>query len=240
MSPLLAKFFSTSGPLLAYRPKILLFLHWSSLIRQFGSSEVLWKSEGLDPGQNISKWIRTNFLLIENGYIFLSFCKEVCQNKHIVDPSLSKSCLLRTNCSEIHQVLISPVRLHLSSTFPLFLNLFVTFPIGSPLLIGENHTEMGFERMEFSNLAQWRKYSRLELAFPNFLNKILVFLPVQPVSLWHRKGFWSKDALLTCLHPEPVKYWGKVILLLLPCCLCFCGIVLTKNAYGARLPPPLS
>ena len=30
-----------------------------------------------------------------------------------------------------------------------------------------------------------------------------------------------------------------MILLLLPCCLCICGIVLTKNACGARPPPPL-
>ena len=91
MSPLLAKFFSTFGPLLACRPKILLFLHWSSLIRQLGPSEVLWKSESLDPGQNISNGIRINFLLTENEYIFLSFCLEVCQNKHLLDLSSSKS-----------------------------------------------------------------------------------------------------------------------------------------------------
>ena len=207
MSPLLAKFLSTFRLLLTC-PKILLCLHWSSLIRQLGSSEVLWKSEGLDPGQNISKGIRINFLPTENEYIFLSFCLEVCQNKHPLDLSLSKSrvlgedpllnaslpfwnvgmvwscseiwdllqvddlhpsCLLRTNCSEIPQVLISPVELHLSSTFPLFLNLFVTFLLGSPLLIEEDQTEMGFGRKEFWNPEQWTKYSHLELIFPNFL-----------------------------------------------------------------------
>ena len=94
MSPLLAKFLSHVGPLLACRAKILLFLHWSSLIRQFGSSEVMWKSDGLDPGQNINKGIRINFLPIENEYIFLSFCPEVCQNKHLLDLSLSKSHVL--------------------------------------------------------------------------------------------------------------------------------------------------
>ena len=57
--------------------------------------------------------------------------------------------LLRTNCSQIPQILISPVELHLSSTFPLFLNLFVTFPYGSLLLIGQDRTEMGFGRKEF-------------------------------------------------------------------------------------------
>ena len=98
---------------------------------------------------------------------------------------------------------------------------------------------MGFGRKEFWNPAQWTKYSHLELIFPNFLNKILVFLPEELVSLWYGKGFWPKDELLTCLHPEVVECWGKVILLLLPCCLCVCGIVLTKNACGARPPPPL-
>ena len=230
MSPLLAKFLATFGPLLTCRPKIL-FLHWSSLIRQLGSSEVLWKSEGLDPGQNISKGIRINFLPTENEYIFLSFCLEVCQNKHPLDLSLSKSrvlgedpllnaclpfwnigmvwscseicdllqvddlhpsCLLRTNCSEITQVLISSAKLHISSTFPLFLNLFVTFPFGSPLLNEEDHTEMEFERKVFWNHAQWTKYSHLELIFPNFPKKNLVFLPVEPILLWLGKGFWPK------------------------------------------------
>ena len=83
------------------------------------------------------------------------------------------------------------------------------------------------------------KYSHLELLFPNFLNKNLLFLPVNPVSLWHGKGFWPKDVLLTCLHAEVVECWGKVILLLLPCCLCICCIVLTKNACGARPPSSL-
>ena len=163
---------------------------------------------GLDPGQNISKRIRINFLPIVNEYIFLSFRREVCQNKNLLDLSLSKSralgedplwnaslpfwnvgkvlscseiwyllqvddlqpsCLLRTNCSEIPQILISPVELRLSSTFSLFLNLFVTFPYGSPLLNGEDHTEMEVERKEFWNYAQWTKYSHLELTFPNFL-----------------------------------------------------------------------
>ena len=158
------------------------------LKRQLGSSEVLWKSEGLDTGQNISKGICINFLPIENEYIFLSFRLELCQNKHLLDLSLSKSrvfgedpllnaslpfwkvrklwsCsdiwdllqvddlhpsyLLRPNSSEIPQVLISPVELHLSSTFPLFPNLYVTFPLGSLLLIGEGHTEMEFRRKEF-------------------------------------------------------------------------------------------
>ena len=94
MPSLLAKFLSTFGLLLAWRPKILLFLHWSSLIRQLVSSEVSWKSEGLDPGQNISKGIRINSLPIKNKYIFLSFCLELCQNKHLLDLSLSESRVL--------------------------------------------------------------------------------------------------------------------------------------------------
>ena len=52
------------------------------------------------------------------------------------------------------------------------------------------------------------------------------------------KRFLTKDVLLTCLHLEVVECWGKMILLLLPCCLCICGIVLMKNACGARPPPP--
>ena len=92
MFPLPAKFFSTFGPSLACRPKIFFFLYWSSLIRQLESSEVLWKSDGLDPGQNISKEIRINFRPTENEYIFLSFCLEVCQNKYLLDLSWSKSC----------------------------------------------------------------------------------------------------------------------------------------------------
>ena len=133
----------------------------------------------------------------------------------------------------------SPVELHFSSTFPLFLNLSVTFPLGSLLLTGKDHTEMGFERKEFWNPAQWVKYSHLELIFPNFLNKTLVFRSVQLASLWPGKDFLPKDVLLTCLHPEVVECWGKVILLLLPCCLCVCSIDLTKNACGARPPPPI-
>ena len=61
----------------------------------------------------------------------------------------------------------------------------------------------------------------------------------EPVSLWHRKDFWPKHILFTCLHPEVVGCWGKVILLLLPCCLCVCGIVLIKNACVARPPSHL-
>ena len=113
-----------------------------------------------------------------------------------------------------------------------FLNLFVTFPPGSPLLIGEDHTEMGSGRKEFWNPLQWTKYLHLELIFLNFLNKILVFLAVEPVSLWHGEGFWPKDVLLICLHAEVVECSGKVILLLLPCCLCVCGTVLMKKACG--------
>ena len=116
-------------------------------------------------------------------------------------------CLVRTNCSEIPQVLISSVELHLSATFPLFLNLFVTFPLGSPLIIGEDHTEMGFGRKEFWNPAQWTKYSHLELIFPNFLNKILVFLPVEPVLLWHRKNFWPKDVFIPKLWSVDVRWF---------------------------------
>ena len=123
-------------------------------------------------------------------------------------------------------------------TFPLFLNLFVTFPLGSSLLIGEDYTEMGFGRNEFWNPVQWTKYSHLELIFLNFLNKVLVFLPVEPVSLWHKEGFWPKDVFLICLHLEVVECRGKVILLLLLCCLCVCGIVLT-NVCGACSPSPL-
>ena len=59
-----------------------------------GSSEVLQKSEGLDPSQNLSKGIHIDFLPTENEYIFLSFCLEVCQNKYPLDLSLSKSCVL--------------------------------------------------------------------------------------------------------------------------------------------------
>ena len=141
----------------------------------------------------------------------------------------------KNKLSKNSPVLISPVELHLSSTFTLFLNLFVTFLLGSPLLIGEDQTEMGFGRKEFWNPALWTKYSYLELIFP----KILVFLWQEPVSLWQGKGFWPKDVLLTCLHPEVVDCWGKVMLLFLPWCLCFCGIVLTKNACGTGLPTPL-
>ena len=82
--------------------------------------------------------------------------------------------LIITNCSEIPQVLISPVELLLCSTFLLFINLFVTFPLGSPLLIGENHTEMAFGRKELWNPVQWTKYSHLFFLvtiFPYFLNK---------------------------------------------------------------------
>ena len=260
MSSSLAKFLSTFGLLLACVPKILLFLHWSSFIRQLGSLEVLWKSEGLDPAEDISKRIPINFLPIENEYIFWSFFLLVWQNKHLLDLSLSKRlgevlgehpllnaslpfwnvgkvwscsviwdflqvndlppiCLRRINCSEIPQVLISPVELHLSSKLPLFLNL--------------------FGRKEFWNSAQRTKYSNLELIFPNFLNEILALLPAEPVSLWNGKVSWPKDVLLTYLHPEFVECWGKVILFFLPFCLRVCFIVLTKSACGARLPPRL-
>ena len=69
-------------------------------------------------------------------------CPEIWNLLQVAE--LQPYCLLRTNCSEILQVLISLVELYLSLTFPFFLNLFVTFTLGSPLLIGENHTEMGF------------------------------------------------------------------------------------------------
>ena len=49
------------------------------------------KSEGLDPGQSKSQGIRINLLSIASEYIFLSFCLEVCQNKHLLDLSSSKS-----------------------------------------------------------------------------------------------------------------------------------------------------
>ena len=150
----------------------------------------------------------------------LVFCLQVCQNRHILYLSLSKSrfeslpfwnvakvwnyseiwdllqdddlhpsCLLRTNCSEIPQVLISPFELHLSSTFPTFVNLLVAFPLDSSLLIGEGHIEKGFGRKEFWNPTKWTKYSHLELVFLNFLNKVLVFLSMELVSLWHGIGF---------------------------------------------------
>ena len=59
------------------------------------------------------------------------------------------------------------------------------------------------------------------------------------VSFWHGKVFRPKDVLLTRQHPEVVECWGKVILLLLPCCLCVSGIILTTNARGAHPSPPL-
>ena len=74
--------------------------------------------------------------------IFFEFCLDVCQNKFA-------------------QALISPVELHLSSTFPLFLNLFVSFSSwftfanwgGGGGGGGGDHTEMGFGRNEFLNPA---------------------------------------------------------------------------------------
>lgn len=182
--------------------------------------------------------------------IFLSFCWEVCQNKHFIGPSLSKSCfpqevsllnaflpfrklvkyekLLRnlrfitglwplsflfTKNKLFKNSPRSPrpprtVEFHFSSVFPIPLNLFLTFPLGSSLLIREDHTEMGFRRQEFWYFVQWTKYTHLDIIFPNFPNKILVFLQVEPTSLWHGKGFWSKDVLLTCLNPEVVECWG--------------------------------
>ena len=236
------------------------------------------KIRGLDPGQNISKWICINFLPIENEYIFFSFCLEVCQNRHLLDPSLSKSrvfgedlllnaslsfwndgmvrscseiwdllqvddlqpfCLLWTNCSEILQVLIiSPswiapfLKISFISEFTCNLSSWFTLANwGGPYWNGvwEKGILKPFKMDKI--FASW--------VFPNFLNKMLVLLPVEPVSLWHGKGFWPKDVLLTCLHPEVVDCWGKVMLLFLPWCLCFCGIVLTKNACGTGLPTPL-
>ena len=105
------------------------------------------------------------------------------------DDDLHPSCVLITNCSEILQVLISLSELCLSSTFPSFVNLLVAFPLGSSLLIGEGHIEIGFGRKEFWNPTKWAKYLHLELVFPNFLNKILVFLSTELVSLWHGIGF---------------------------------------------------
>ena len=99
--------------------------------------------------------------------------------------------------------------------------------------------EKWFGRKEFWNPAQWTKYSFLELIFSHFLNKILVLLPEEPVLPWYWKGFWPKDVLLTCWYPEVALCWGKVILLLLPCFLCVCGIVLMKSACGVHPPPPL-
>ena len=99
--------------------------------------------------------------------------------------------------------------LALSSTFPLFLNLFVTSPFGSPLLIGEDHTEMGFERKEFWNPAQWKKYSHLELIFPNFLNEVgglflLNAVGVDLVSL--RRTSWYFCLVLRLVHQFSLKF----------------------------------
>ena len=184
----------------------------------------LWRSKFSFHHFNFGSYCWVNFILIWEEFVSLTDL-DLLQ----ID-DLYPSCLLRTNCSKIPQVLISPVELHFPSMYPLFLNLFVTFPF----------TELEFGRKEFWNPAQRTKYSNLEVIFRNFLNKILVLLPMEPVSLWNGNGFWPKDVLLTCLHPEVVECWGKVILLLLPCCLCVCAIVLTKNACGARSPPPLS
>ena len=192
---------------------------------------------------------------MENEYNFLSFCLKVCQNKHLLGLCLSKSrvlgedpllnaslsswnggkvwscseiwdllqvddlhpsCLLRPNYSEIHQVLISTVELHLSSTFPL----------GSPLLIGEDHTEMGFGRKEpctmdkiFISSVSFSQLSRFDMEKASD----------QRMYFW---TVWSRSCV-------KVWCWGKVILLLLSCCLCVCGIVLLKNAWDAHPPQPL-
>ena len=70
----------------------LTFSHLSFQIIQCESLKVFWISEGLDPGENISKRSRTSFPPIRNEYIYWSFCWEMCQNKHFLDLFLSKNC----------------------------------------------------------------------------------------------------------------------------------------------------
>ena len=148
---------------------------------------------------------------------------------------LTKNKLLRNSPSSDFTCWIAPF-LNISFISEFICNLSSRFTLanwGGPYWNGV------WEKGIFWNPAQWTKYSHLELIFLNFLNKILVFLPVELASLWPGKNFWSKDVLLTCLHPEVVEYWGKMILLLLLCCLCVCGVDLTKNACDARPPSPL-
>lgn len=73
-------------------PRRLTFSHLSFQIIQCESLKVFWISEGLDPGENISKGSRTSFPPIRNEYIYWSFCWEMCQNKHFLDLFSSKNC----------------------------------------------------------------------------------------------------------------------------------------------------
>ena len=74
-------------------------------------------------------------------------------------------------------------------------------------------------RKEFRNPTQWTKYSHLYLIFPKFLNKILFFLPVELVLLWHGKAFSPKNVLPTSWSCGMLRKGDFITLTMLSLCL---------------------